>query len=189
MEWFSELALFEKVYWSLAILGSIILVALLIMTFIGGEIDADVDVDGDGTIDGGAGFQFFTFKNFIGFITIFGWTGLGGLGAGYSTFTTIIISTICGLIMMLMMSSIFYFMSKLVEDGSMRISSAIGRTGEVYLPIAANNGGLGKVQINIQGSIHEIQAFTNDDKDLKVGTIVRVEKVIDKSILLVTSNL
>ena len=80
-------------------------------------------------------------------------------------------------------------LTNMVEEGTMKMSNAIGRTGEVYLPIKAENGGFGKVQINIQGSLHEIQAFTNDDKDLKVGTIVRVEKVVDDTILLVTSNL
>lgn len=189
MSWFTELTFFEQTYWVIAILGSIVLVALLIMTFIGGEIDADTDVDGDGDADGGAGFQFFTFKNLVGFLTIFGWTGIGCIRSGYETSTTIGISIFCGLIMMTVMATLFYLLSGMVEEGTMRMSNAIGRTGEVYLPIKANNGGFGKVQINIQGSLHEIQAFTNDDADLKVGTIVRVEKVVDDTILLVTSNL
>lgn len=189
MDWFFDLTLFEKVYWLMAIVGSLILVVILVMTVVGGEIDADVDMDGDGAIDGGAGFQFFTFKNLVGFITIFGWVGIGCIRSGMSTFAVVAISVFCGLIMMLLMSLLFYAISGMVEDGTMRMSNALGRTGEVYLPITARNGGFGKVQINIQGSIHEIQAFTNDDHDLKVGTIVQVEKVIDDSILLVTSNI
>jgi membrane protein implicated in regulation of membrane protease activity len=189
MEWFNDLSLFEKVYWLLASIGSLILVVILIMTFVGGEIDADVDLDGDGAIDGGAGFQFFTFKNLVGFITIFGWTGIGCIRSGMSTFGVLSVSVVCGLIMMLLMTLLFYAISGMVESGNMRMSNALGRTGEVYLPIVANNGGFGKVQINIQGSIHEIQAFTNDDRDLKVGTIVKVERVIDDSILLVTSKI
>ena len=46
-----------------------------------------------------------------------------------------------------------------------------------------------KVQINIQGATHELQAMTNDDTDLVVDTIVQVEKVIDNSILVVTSKI
>ncbi len=71
----------------------------------------------------------------------------------------------------------------------MKLSNALGKTGQVYLPIKASKGGFGKVQIKIQGSLHEIQAMTNDDKELVVGTIVQVEKVIDGNILLVTGKL
>lgn len=190
IEWFNNLVLFEKIYWIIAVLASLIFVVIIFMTFVGGDVDGDVDIDADGDIDGdGAGFHFFTFKNMIGFFTIFGWTGIGCIRSDYSTTTVLIVSIICGLLMMLAMTTLFYFMSKLVEDGTMRLSNAIGRTGEVYLPIKASNGGFGKVQITIQGSVHEIQAFTNDEKDLVVGTIVKVEKVIDNSILLVTSKL
>ena len=189
MEWFVDLTFFEKVYWIVAALASFIFVIILFMTFLGGDADADIDMDGDVDVDGGAGFQFFTFKNMIGFFTIFGWVGIGCIRSGYATSTVLIISIVCGLLMMLAMSAIFYLFSNMVEEGTMKMSNAIGRTGEVYLPIKANNGGFGKVQINIQGSLHEIQAFTNDDTDLVVGTIVRVEKVVDNHILLVTSKI
>lgn len=189
MTWFTELDFFEQTYWIIAVLGSTILVILLILTFLGGEVDGDADVDGDGDMDGGAGFQFFTFKNLVGFLTIFGWTGIGCIRSDFSTLATIGISVFCGLIMMTLMATLFYLLAGMVEEGTMRMSNAIGRTGEVYLPIKAKNGGFGKVQINIQGSLHEIQAFTNDEKDLPQGTIVRVEKVVDDTILLVTSNI
>jgi hypothetical protein len=80
-------------------------------------------------------------------------------------------------------------MTKLVEDGTMRLSNALGKTGKVYLPIKGGKGGFGKVQIKIQGALHEIQALTNDEKELSVGTVVQVESIIDDNILLVTSKL
>ena len=187
LEWFNGLELFEKIYWMFAIPSSLIFVIILITTFVGGDID-DGDMDADGDIDGG-GLQFFTFKNLVGFFTIFSWSGLGCINAGYSTGLTLFISITSGLLMMLAMSALFFFMTRLVEDGTMKMSNATGRTGEVYLPIKAKNGGFGKVQINIQGSIHEIQSMTNDDEDLKVGTVVKVVEVIDNHILLVTKNL
>lgn len=188
MEWFYDLSSFEQIYWGVASLASLIFVIIMFLTFLGGDADTDADFDADGE-GGGAGFQFFTFKNMIGFFMIFGWTGVGCIRSDFSTTSTLLISVVCGLIMMLAMSSLFYMFSNMVEEGTMKMSNAIGRTGEVYLPIKANNGGFGKVQINIQGSLHEIQAFTNDDKDLVVGTIVRVEKIVDDHILLVTSNI
>lgn len=187
IEWFKEMELFEQIYWMFAIPSTLIFIIILITTFIGGDVDAEGDFDGD--TDGEIGFQFFTFKNMVGFFTIFSWVGIGCINNGFSSFSVILISIICGLVMMTAMAVLFYSMTKLVEDGSMKLKNAIGRTGTVYLPIKANNGGFGKVQINIQGATHEIQSMTNDDEDLVVGTIVQVEKIIDNSILVVTNKL
>lgn len=189
-EWFNSMELFEKIYWIFAFPSSLIFLIIAVTTFIGGDAgidDIDADTDGDG--DPGAGFQFFTFKNLVGFFMIFAWSGLACINGGFGEVVTIIISVFCGLLMMVAMASVFYFMSRLVEDGTMRLSSAVGRTGEVYLPILSKNGGFGKVQMNIQGSIHEIQAVTDDEEDLVVGTIVKVVSVIDNHMLKVTKNL
>ncbi len=73
-DWFTALTLFEKIYWIVAIVGSVILTILIILTFVGGDVEdlsGDVDVDVDG--DTGIGFQFLSFKNLMGFFTIFGW--------------------------------------------------------------------------------------------------------------------
>lgn len=183
IEWFNQKELFEQIYWVIAIPSSLIFLFIMITTFIGGDVETDGDSDGE------MGFQFFTFKNLVGFFTIFSWVGIGCIKSGYSTGLVIIVSFICGLLMMAAMATLFYFMTKLVEDGTMKMSNAIGRTGSVYLPIKAKNGGFGKVQINIQGATHELQAMTNDEEDLVVGTIVQVEKIIDNSILVVTGNI
>jgi membrane protein implicated in regulation of membrane protease activity len=188
-EWFNSLELFEKIYWMIAIPSSLVFIFIMISSFLGGDADGDADVEADGNETGEIGFQFFTFKNLVGFFTIFSWIGIGCIRSGYSNTATIVVSMICGLLMMTAMAALFYFMTKLVEDGTMRLSNAIGRTGQVYLPIKGKKGGFGKVQITIQGSLHEIQALTNDSEELSVGTIVQVEEVIDGNILLVTSKL
>lgn len=84
-QWFSALTLFEKVYWSVAIIGTVILAILLVTTLLGGEadeFDGDVDADIDG--DAGIGFQFLSFKNLVGFFSIFGWSGLACIDAELS---------------------------------------------------------------------------------------------------------
>lgn len=191
LEWFSSLELFERIYWIFAFPSTIVFLVIMVMTFIGGDTDmgdADMDTGADAD-DAGAGFQFFTFKNLVGFFLIFSWSGIACVRSGFGDTAVIVISVICGLLMMVAMSSLFYFMSRLVEDGTMRLTNAIGRTGEVYLPIKGSNGGFGKVQMNIQGSIHEIQAVTRDEEDIPVGTVVKVTDVIDNHILLVTRKL
>jgi len=99
----------EKVYWITALIGSALLIVILIMTLIGGDMDSDMDADATSfdADDGGVGFQFFTFKNLVAFFTIFGWTGISCLESQLSNGLTIVISTIAGLIMMVLTSLLF----------------------------------------------------------------------------------
>ena len=107
--WFAALSLFEKIYWITALISSGIFLVLIVLTLIGGDADdmgGDVDAEVEG--DSGIGFQFLSFKNLMGFFTIFGWSGIACLDNGLSTSLTVIISVICGLIMMTAMAALFY---------------------------------------------------------------------------------
>ncbi|CAZ95437.1 hypothetical protein Q4603_07115 [Zobellia galactanivorans] len=183
---FEMMTLFEKIYWVTAITASIILIILLIMTFIGGEIDdieGDVDVEIEG--DTGIEFQFLSFKNLVGFFTIFGWSGIACLDAGVAKGLTVVISVICGLLMMLAMASLFYYLGKLQSSGTLKLKNALNQIGEVYLTIGANRKSIGKVSINVQGTLRELEALTNADKDLVQGDVVVVKEVTANGILIV----
>ena len=64
-EWFAAFEPFEKVYWSIALIASAIFIVLIILTFVGGELDDTGDVDSDIEGDTGIHFQFLSFKNYI----------------------------------------------------------------------------------------------------------------------------
>lgn len=183
---FSSMPLMEQTYWIISMVGSGIFIIIFALTFIGGG-DADMtddmtDFDAD---DGGVGFQFFTFKNVIAFFTVFGWTGLICLEQGYTNSTTIIISTIAGLIMMVLTTLLFFWMASLSASGTLKIKNAIGEIGEVYLPIGEKRSSIGKIQIKVQGSLRELDAITDAEDILKTQEIVRVTEVVSSEILLV----
>ena len=183
-EWFSELSLFPKIYWIVALLGSTIFIITLIMTFLGSDAD-DLDVDAEVDGDTGMGFQFITFKNLVGFFTIFGWSGIACIDAGISMSLTIVISIICGLIMMTIMAAMFYYMRKLNDSGTLDFNNAKDAVGEVYLTIGANRSKIGKAHVRIQGSLRELEALTDAKNDLKSGTVIKVKEVTDNGILIV----
>jgi membrane protein implicated in regulation of membrane protease activity len=186
--WWADKDLFEQIYWAFAIPSTLLFMMTLIMTFVGGAItemgDADAAIEGDE----GIGFQFFTLKGLIGFFTLFSWSGLACIAGGVAPVVTVVISIVCGLLMMIILASIFYFMSKLTESGSLKLKNAIGRIGEVYIPIKAKRGAIGQIQINIQGSVRTLQALTDDEEDLGSGSVVQVNSIINDQILLVTKN-
>ncbi len=185
-QWFSALTSFEKIYWIVAIISSIIFLILMIMTFVGGDVEdmsGDIDADVDG--DTGIGFQFLSFKNLMGFFTIFGWVGIACLDSGMSKALTIAISVVCGLLMMLAMATLFYYLSKLQSSGTLKLKNALNQIGEVYLTIGGNRSSIGKVSISVQGTLRELDALTEEDKDLHQGDVVKVKQVTENGILIV----
>ena len=182
MDWFSTLDAFSKFFWIVALIGSLIFVFVIITTFIGmdGSDDLD-DLDGDVGIE----FQFITFKNLIGFFTIFGWIGIACLNAGFTKPLTVIVALSCGLLMMVIMAAMFYYMKKLTDSGTLDYNNAINAIGEVYLTIGANRSNLGKVSVRVQGTLRELEALTDSLFDLKSGTIIKVTDVTSNGILIV----
>ncbi|MBL6963138.1 MAG: hypothetical protein ISR55_04895 [Bacteroidetes bacterium] len=204
----TSLSTFEQIFWYIAIPFSVILLIQLILTFAGmgggsadiGEgvvdiPDADIDVDSDGVFnhddsimagDGAPQFGVFTIRNFIAFFTVFGWSGIAGIRGGLSTPWVIIVAAVLGVIAMLIISALFYFISKLADSGgTLIIKNAINQIGTVYIPIKASSGNIGKIQITVQDSLHELKALTKLKEDLPTGTVVKVTGLASDNVLVV----
>jgi len=186
VDWFSALEWFDKIFWIIALIGSVFFLVMLVSTFIGGGMDVDVDMemDGDFDVDTG-GFHFFTIKNLIAFFTIFGWTGIACLDADLGKASTVLISFLAGLLMMLVMATLFFLMNKLNDSGTLVVKNAIGAVGEVYMTVGAERSTIGKVNVRIQGALRELEALTDEQNDLTQGAVVEVRDVTTNGILIV----
>lgn len=186
----SELDLLSQVYWIITAPATLIFIFLLLISIFGSDVDSDVPTEFDHPLADGDGipFQFLSLKNIVGFFTMFGWSGLGFISAGMAPTLVILLSFICGLAMMLAMASLFYFMSKLAETGNMNMRNAIGRTGEVYLTIPGKRSGIGKVQINVQGTLQTLDAITDEPEPISNTSLIQVIDVIDNQLLLVRKS-
>jgi hypothetical protein len=184
-----NLNVIQKIYWIIAVPATVIFLIQLVLTFVGFDHDTDIsghsDISAD--MDHSISSQFFSFKNLLAFFTVFAWTGLACLDSGMSVGFSVFISTICGVIMVLIMATIFYYMTKLSDSGTLEIKNAIHKVGTAYLPIPANRSGMGKVQIKVQG-LQTLDAFTDDTETIKTGAIIEVVDIINNEILLVTKK-
>ncbi len=185
LDWFSTLEWFPKIYWAIAIIASLNFIVSIVMSLIGGDADELSDVDAEIDGDTGIGFQFITYKNLVGFFTIFVWSGIACIDEGFSKPTTIIISLICGLIMMAIMAAMFYYMRKLSDSGTLDYKNALDQIGEVYLTVGANRSKIGKAHVRIQGALRELEALTDSETDLKTGTVIKVTSVTPNGILII----
>jgi uncharacterized membrane protein len=188
--WWQGMDFFSKTFWSFALLFSLLFLIQLVMSFAGGDGDGSTghadDAIGD---DDGIGYQFFTIKNMVAFFTFFGWTGIAGINGGLSKGLTITLAVAAGAVVVLIMAFMFRSMSKLKQSGTLQINNAVGLVAETYLFIPASRGGFGKVHIKVQGSLHELQAITDDIEQISTGKLVKVTAVVNGSVLVVTSSL
>jgi hypothetical protein len=186
--WWASMELLEKIYWAFALPFSAVFLIQLIITLIGAGGDGDVEASGDADFDVdsdvGIGFQFITIRNFIAFFTIFGWTGIACIDAGLGKGMIIFLSIVAGMLMMLLMATLFYLISKLTESGTMKMDSAVGKTATVYLRIPAAKSGAGKVQVNIQG-VKTLDAMSNHIEDIKSGSLVKIVAIEGGNMLIV----
>ncbi|HEX2533002.1 MAG TPA: hypothetical protein VHK69_04670 [Chitinophagaceae bacterium] len=186
-DWFTNLQGFELILWCIALLFSLLFVIQTVISFITG---GDGDLDGDGfAADAGDGYQFFTIKNMIAFFTMFGWASLaaykGGLGNGLS----VVIGLLAGTGMVGLMYAVMRNTARLRNNGTLQLKNAVNVIGETYLRIPGDRGGMGKIHIQVQGRLMELDAMTDDAQDIATGRPVRVLSQLNSSILMVTAKL
>lgn len=184
-DFFSDMSSLQVVFWITALIGSTIFIVLFIFSLLGADTEAEMDTDTEVGMDDGIGIQFFTFKNAMAFFTIFGWTGIACLDNGFSAGASTTIAFFAGLAMMTFMAFLFLWISKLAENGTLKIENAVGNIGEVYLSIGANRSRIGKISIDVQGSKRELSALSDETEDLKQGEVIRVTAVVTGEILLI----
>jgi len=189
--WWQGLAGFEKILWAFAIIFSVLfLFQTLYSLFVGETDDSSAIGTADSYIgdDTGIGHQFFTVKNLIAFFTMFGWVGIAAYNSGLSKGLSIVIALIAGFTMVLIMVFLLRNVNKLRHSGTMQIKNALNEVCETYLFIPARRNGIGKVHIRIQGSLHELDAVTDDESQIPTGKIVKVTGIVNEQILLVTAS-
>ena len=116
--WWEGQAIFSKIYWLITIPASLIFLIQLALVLLNADSKTEA-IQTESTQRGSEakiGFQLINFRNFIGFFTAFGWSGLACFDAGLSNELIIIISVVLGFVMMLTMAIIFYVVRNLMKS-------------------------------------------------------------------------
>lgn len=190
--WWAELSLVMKILWVVTLSASLIFVIQSILTFIGADADANLDVDVDTSMDGAdlsnidTGANLYTFRNFVNFCLGFGWSAILLQASISSPVLLILVSALIGVALVMAVMYLFKLLSSMQQSGNINVQKqAAGCEGKVYLTIPAARGGSGKVQITIAGSVREYDALTESETVLKTGTPIRVVDALDANTVLV----
>lgn len=183
---YGEMPLLLQIFWGCAVVNSLIFIVQMVLTIIGMDSsDVDVDFDGADTMDLGGGLNLFSIKNLIAFFVGFGWAGVCFYDSLDSKTLVSIIAFAVGCLFVLMFVFIYKQTKKLEHNGAFQIEKCLGNNVDVYLRIPAVGQGKGKVQVSVDGSVHELDALSDGDA-IASGKKVKVIEIIDKETVKVT---
>ena len=188
-EWWTSLDLFMKILWCIAIASSLIFIIETVLTFIGADVEMDMDTDfdiADGGFEGDPSMNLYTFRNLVNFLLGMSWTAILLNEQMKSKALLMLIAFAVGAAIVFAVMMMFKGLSKMQQSGNINVfESAVGCSGKVYLTVPGERKVQGKVQININNSVREYDALTDSEDDLKTGTSIKVTEVLDASTLLV----
>lgn len=190
-----------------AIIGGTVMVCQFVLTVIGlsgdtgegfdGDVSADGDVSGefssyegahhtswDHAADGDVShpdsswlFGVLSFRTLIAGAAFFGIAGEASLNSGHPRGVAIALAVLFGIGAMYGMYWLMRLISQLSSSGNERIGAAVGKQGVVYVPIPANEKGLGKIHMTLQNRTVELQAASVEGEPLRTGEEVQVVEV------------
>lgn len=173
---FNDLVSQNPVFWFCALVGSGMFFIQFALNFFGGDSHHHAD-DGGSETDSG-NFKWLSKQAIIGFVMMFGWTGLACIKEfELSRSLSITISLSAGIITTFITGALFSGAKKLGSSGNVfKIEDVIGKEATVYQRIPKN--GIGKISISFHNLSYEIDAISLSNEEL--SSFIKVQ-VIKKS--------
>lgn len=173
----------------IAIPSTLILIIQTVMVLIGfgdggdgGDVDADDVLDGDAD-DGGLGL--FSVRGIVSALCIMGWSGVALLETTMPMALSLAIAFVLGVATLFAIALLMKAIYRLQSSGNIDYGNAIGKVGQVYIPIPAGGKAAGKVSITVQEKLTECDAICVGDETLTTGSYVRVTAVGEGGVLVV----
>lgn len=208
IDWWNELSSIAQIFYCVAVPATLVLLVQTVLMFIGfGQEDGDVDGIDDGletadaadtegvfgegvdhvdsAFEGLEGLRIFTIRGIVAFFVVFGWMGVSLEKVGLPVWLNVVISAVCGFIMMLCLAWLMRLMTKLRSNGNTDNRNTVGTAGKVQLTVPPARTGEGKVHLMLQGAYVERNAVTDDTEAIPTGAEVVVIGVSGQTDLVV----
>ena len=164
------------------------------------DLDLEADLNGNGIpdvlenpdtgqfLDGGnpadfGNLRFLTLQTIVTFLASFSWVSIICVSSGLFAPLAIGIGAGCGLLMMLIVAKMVQMSRKLVENGAINLTNAIGENATVYVTVPPRNQGTGKITMKLQGRFGEFDAVSADDSSFSSGAQVLVTDVVGDTLV------
>lgn len=140
--------------------------------------------DGGDSESGAQGLRFVTTRGVVAFLTVAGWTGVLCIELLLPPVLASLIAAVCGFGAMVGIAYLIQWLMGLSSIGKMDYRTALGSLAVVYLRIPGD-GGMGKVNVTINGAFRECDAVTEDGSPIGTGQTVRVTDILREGVLVV----
>ena len=121
----------------------------------------------------------------LSFLAITGWAGLALIEAALPAVLAIGVALGLGVLAMYLCAVVMRSFKRMGAQGNLNVVNARGMFAEAYMPIPAHRAGIGKVTLTMQGRFVELDAVTDDGKDIPTGARVVVMGEVDNGTVLV----
>ncbi len=203
-DWFQSLTTLQQIFALIAVPSTVVLILQTVLLFFGigsgGGVDFDVsdvggidgadipDVDASDVPDGSDmdGLTVFSIRSIVAMLCIGGWSGIVLLETSLPSVLAVVLAILLGIAALIGMAFLLRALMKLQSSGNIRVESAIGKSGKVYLTIPPERKGSGKIHITVQETYTEFEAITDDGEVIKTGESVNVISVDETGRLIVT---
>ena len=189
LNWWNSMLPAQQILALIAIPSTLILIIQTVMVLIGfgdggdgGDVDADDILDGDSD-DGGLGL--FSVRGIVSALCIMGWSGVAFLEMNLPMAISLALAFLLGVLTLFGMALLMKAIYRLQSSGNIDYGNAIGKVGQVYIPIPAGGKSAGKVSITVQEKLTECDAICVGDTPLPTGSYVRVTAVGEGGVLVV----
>ncbi len=183
MEFFDLMDPVLRGFWYIAIPSSLFFLGQTLLTFFGADATDGIDADFDSNLSGTeAPFQLFSLRNLINFLLGFSWSGIAFYTTIPNNALLLLFATLVGSAFVWLFFIIIKQLQKLAEDNSFKLSNTLNKTAEVYLTIPEHLTGKGKILISVNGSFHELEAVTQQER-IASGSIVKVVAIESDNLL------
>jgi membrane protein implicated in regulation of membrane protease activity len=179
--WWMSLNGFERLFWSVGLFSNLLFIAYVIVQIFGHDTDADTNVDLDG---GDFIFAALSLRSILAFGMFLGYTGVVAMRIGWSFPMAMVAGVLAGGTAAWMAYKLVRLLLRLQESGTMDIENAVGQTATVHLLVPAQSASPGKVMVEIQGALREMDAVSEEDA-IPTGATVLVVGVSDEQYLIV----
>lgn len=170
--WWSALKIEQQIFWSLAIVFSLLSIILFLLDRMGYEQEAEVaKVKQPRIIDA---------RLVLIFLTSFGWASVLFSSFSWIITSILLFSSFTALLVSFLQGLVFGFPWRKQFDVQILVES----TGQVLQPIPPHKNGMGKVHLDIRKKSYELNALTTG-RELREGVPVRVVDITEENILIV----
>lgn len=172
--WWSALNIEQQIFWSLAIVFSILSCILVLLDLFGFEQEQEQPANQNKSI------RVLDARTALILFTSFGWFGVLFSAFNYEWQQSLLFAALGAVVLSILQGLIFGFPWKKELD----IKRLVESTGQVQKTIPPHRNGVGKVHLDVRKKTYELDALTTG-QELPEGVPVRVIDIVDERVLVV----